>query len=139
RRIATAARRAGAETILADLPGGLATPLSRRFIGGVDLSGGQWQRIALARAMTAVEAGARLLVLDEPTAHLDVRAEADLYDRFLDITAGITTILISHRFSTVRRAHRIVVLDRGEIVEEGTHDELLALNGRYAEMFRLQA
>lgn len=138
-RILKAARRAGAESILANLPNGLATPLSRRFSGGVDLSGGQWQRIALARAMTAVEAGARVLILDEPTAHLDVRAEADLYDRFLDLTHGLTTIVISHRFSTVRRADRIVVLDAGRISEDGTHDELVAAGGQYAHLFSKQA
>lgn len=138
-RIFTAAQRAGAEGILAELPNGLPTPLSRRFVGGVDLSGGQWQRIALARAMTAVEAGARVLVLDEPTAHLDVRAEADLYNRFLDITRGLTTIVISHRFSTVRRADRIVVLDGGRITEDGSHDELVAAGGQYAQLFQTQA
>jgi ATP-binding cassette subfamily B protein len=138
-RIRAAARRAGAEEILDSLPSGLDTYLSRRHTGGVDLSGGQWQRVALARAMAAVEGGARVLVLDEPTAHLDVRAEADLYDRFLDLTSGLTAIVISHRFSTVRRADRIVVLDGGRIVEDGSHDDLLAANGRYAALFRTQA
>jgi ATP-binding cassette, subfamily B, bacterial len=138
-RLARAARRAGADAILSGLPDGLATPLSRRFRGGVDLSGGQWQRIALARAMSAVEAGARVLILDEPTAHLDVRAEADLYDRVLDLTHGLTTIVISHRFSTVRRADRIVVLDAGRISEDGSHDELVAANGQYARLFHKQA
>ena len=138
-RSATAARRVGAEAILEALPDGLSTPLSRRFEGGVDLSGGQWQRIALARAMAAVAAGARVLVLDEPTAHLDVRAEAELYDRFLDLTHGLTTIVISHRFSTVRRADRIVVLDGGRITEDGTHDELIAAGGQYARLFGKQA
>jgi ATP-binding cassette, subfamily B, bacterial len=138
-RAADAARRAGAEEILARLPDGLATPLSPGFAGGVDLSGGQWQRIALARAMAAVRAGARLLILDEPTAHLDVRAEADIYDRFLDLTRGLTTIVISHRFSTVRHADRIVVLDAGRISEDGGHDELVAAGGDYARLFDKQA
>ena len=133
------AQRAGADTLLTALPSGLDTVLSRRFAGGTDLSGGQWQRIALARAMTAVEAGARVLVLDEPTAHLDVRAEADLYDRFLDLTHGLTTIVISHRFSTVRRADRIVVLQDGRITEDGTHDTLVAAGGQYAQLFQKQA
>ncbi|HEY8456963.1 MAG TPA: ATP-binding cassette domain-containing protein [Actinopolymorphaceae bacterium] len=139
RRIREAARRAGADEILDRLPLGLDTVLSRRHDGGVDLSGGEWQRIALARAMAAVDAGARVLVLDEPTAHLDVRAEADLYDRFLDLTSGLTAIVISHRFSTVRRADRIVVLDAGRIVEDGSHEELVAAGGRYARLFRQQA
>jgi ATP-binding cassette subfamily B protein len=138
-RITTAARRVGADAVLTGLPDGLATILSRRFRRGVDLSGGQWQRVALARAMIAVDAGALVLVLDEPTAHLDVRAEADLYDRFLDLTRGLTTIVISHRFSTVRRADRIVVLDAGRISEDGSHDELVAAGGQYARLFRKQA
>lgn len=138
-RIARAIHRAGADDLVAALPHGLTTPLSRRFEGGTDLSGGQWQRVALARAMTAVEAGASVLVLDEPTAHLDVRAEAALYERFIDLTAGLTTIVISHRFSTVRRADRIVVLDGGRIVEDGSHDELVVVGGRYAHLFQTQA
>jgi ATP-binding cassette subfamily B protein len=105
----------------------------------VDLSGGQWQRIALARAMFAVEAGATVLILDEPTASLDVRAEAELYNRFLEITAGLTTILISHRFATVRRADRIVVLAGGRVIESGSHAQLMAEAGRYAALFRVQA
>ncbi|MEV0623759.1 ABC transporter ATP-binding protein [Nonomuraea sp. NPDC050404] len=137
--VSAAAERAGAQDLIARLPDGLGTTLSRRFPGGVDLSGGQWQRIALARAMAAVHNGAGLLILDEPTAQLDVRAEADLYDRFLDLTRDLTTIIISHRFSTVRRADRIVVLDRGEIVEDGSHDELLAAGGEYARLFAIQA
>jgi ATP-binding cassette, subfamily B, bacterial len=133
------AAQAGAADLLAALPGGSATVLSPRFDGGVDLSGGQWQRVAFARALMAVRGGARVLVMDEPTAHLDVRAEAELYDRFLGLTAGLTTVVISHRFSTVRRADRIVVLEHGRITEDGSHDELMAAGGRYARMFRLQA
>lgn len=131
--------RAGAETIVEGLPLGLDTPLSRRFRGGTDLSGGQWQRIALARALAAVERGARVLILDEPTASLDVRAEAEFYERFLDLTKGLTTIVISHRFATVRLADEIVVVEAGRVVERGAHDALLALGGSYARMFRLQA
>lgn len=134
-----AADLAGALEILDGLPDGWSTPLSRQFEGGAELSGGQWQRIALARAMVAVAAGAGVLVLDEPTANLDVRAEAALFDRFLDLTEGLTTILVSHRFSTVRRADRICVLDGGRVTELGSHDELLALGGTYARMFTLQA
>ena len=134
-----AAARAGALEIIESLPDGWDTVLSRQVEGGAELSGGEWQRVALARALLAVDGGAGLLILDEPTANLDARAEADLYDRFLELTRGVTTIVISHRFSTVRRADRIVVLRGGRVVEQGSHDELLALGGRYARMFRLQA
>jgi len=137
--LAEVAEQAGAAGVIAGLPAGLATTLSPRFSGGVDISGGQWQRVALARALMAVRAGASVLVLDEPTAHLDIRAEAELYDRFLELTSGLTTVVISHRFSTVRRADRIVVLEHGRITEDGCHDELMAAGGRYARMFRLQA
>ena len=134
-----AAARAGVADVIASLPLGWGTPLARHYTGGADLSGGQWQRVALARALFGVEAGARVLVLDEPTANLDVRAEAELFEEFLDLTAGLTTILISHRFSTVRQADRICVLDQGRVVEQGSHDELVAAGGRYARLFALQA
>jgi ATP-binding cassette, subfamily B, bacterial len=130
---------AGAAGVITALPDGLATVLSSRYSGGVDLSGGQWQRIALARALFAVQAGASVLVLDEPTAQLDVRAEVAFFDRFLELTRGLTTVVISHRFSTVRRADRIAVLDGGQITEQGSHEELVAAAGQYADLFRLQA
>ncbi|HEX9889798.1 MAG TPA: ABC transporter ATP-binding protein [Nitriliruptorales bacterium] len=130
--------RAGARGLVDTLTEGLDTVLSRGYEGGGQLSGGQWQRVALARALYAARDGG-VLILDEPTANLDVRAEAELYDRFLDVTSGLTTILISHRFSTVRHADRIVVLGEDGIVEDGSHDELAALGGRYAKMFALQA
>jgi ABC-type multidrug transport system fused ATPase/permease subunit len=122
----------------ADLAG-LDTVLARGYEGGTDLSGGQWQRIALARALCAVHMGAGLVLLDEPTAQLDVRGEAEIFDRILAATRGRTTILISHRFSTVRHADRICVLEQGRVVELGTHDELMARGGRYKTMFDLQA
>jgi len=137
--VSEAAAMAGAGDLVAALPGGQATTLSPRFEGGVDLSGGQWQRIAFARALLAVRAGARVLVLDEPTAHLDVRAEAEMFDRFIELTRGLTTVVISHRFSTVRRADRIIVLEHGRVAEDGSHEELLAAGGQYARLFRLQA
>jgi ATP-binding cassette, subfamily B, bacterial len=117
----------------------LATVLSKAYAGGTDVSGGQWQRIALARAMCAVRQGAGLVILDEPTAQLDVRGEAEIFRRLLDVTRGVTTILVSHRFSTVRYADRICVLEHGRVAELGSHDELMALGGRYATMFGLQA
>jgi ATP-binding cassette, subfamily B, bacterial len=134
-----AAERAGALELIRDLPQGWDTILSPHYRDGVDLSGGQWQRIALARALYAVGRGARVLVLDEPTAQLDVRAESAFYDRFLELTAGVTSIVISHRFASVRRADRIAVLDGGVITELGSHAELVAHGGTYAEMFRIQA
>jgi ABC-type multidrug transport system fused ATPase/permease subunit len=117
----------------------LDTVLARGYDGGTDLSGGQWQRVALARALAAVSHGAGLVLLDEPTAQLDVRGEAEIFDRILSTTRRCTTILISHRFSTVRHADRICVLERGRVIELGTHDELVALGGRYRTMFDLQA
>ena len=139
RALERAVEWAGAADVIAALPDGLATVLSARYPGGQDLSGGQWQRIALARALFAVEGGASVLVLDEPTAQLDVRAEVAFFDRFLELTRGVTTVVISHRFSTVRRADRIVVLDGGKITERGSHAELMAAGGKYAELFELQA
>src|SRR5699024_5749672 len=126
------------------LPHGWDTVLSPGYTDGTDLSGGQWQRIALARALTALAGGAGVLVLDEPTAALDVRAEAALFDRFLAVTGGVRTGLVSQRLSSVRHADRIVVLGpgtdgRGAILEDGTHEELLAAGGEYAVMFGLQA
>ena len=117
----------------------LNTVLARGYEGGIDLSGGQWQRVALARVLCAVQLGAGVVVLDEPTAQLDVRGEAEIFDRILDVTRHCTTILISHRFSTVRHADRICVLEHGRVVELGTHDELMAKRGRYRTMFDLQA
>ena len=142
--LSDAARRAGALDVLSGLsglsgPSGWDTVLSRSYDGGVDLSGGQWQRIALARALFAVRHGATILVLDEPTAWLDARGEADFFDRFLEITEGTTTLIISHRFSTVRRADHICVLDEGRVLEEGDHESLIAAGRRYAELFGLQA
>jgi ABC-type multidrug transport system fused ATPase/permease subunit len=122
--------------------GGLAeldTILARGYDGGTDLSGGQWQRVALARALCAVQTGAAVVLLDEPTAQLDVRGEAEIFDRILAATRPCTTILISHRFSTVRHADRICVLEHGRVVELGTHEELMTRGGRYKTMFDLQA
>jgi ATP-binding cassette subfamily B protein len=131
-------RAALADAGAADLTS-LETILSRGYEGGTDLSGGQWQRVALARALTAVRRGAGLVLLDEPTAQLDVRGEAEIFERLLTATRDCTTILISHRFSTVRHADRICVLERGRVVELGSHDELMAVGGRYRTMFDLQA
>ena len=137
--IRRAAVGAGAAEFIEALPGGLDTVLSRSYEGGIEPSGGQWQRIALARALFASEHGARVLVLDEPTSWLDVRGEADFYDRFLSLSKGLTTVVISHRFSTVRLADRICVLENGSVVESGSHAELMAREGTYARMFSLQA
>ena len=137
--IEDAIARAGARGLVEDLPAGLGTVVSRSFSGGVDLSGGQWQRIALARALYAAEHGARVLVLDEPTSWLDARGEAEFFDRFLEITAGLTTVVISHRYSTIRRADRIYVLNAGGVVEQGDHTQLMALGGHYAQAFTIQA
>jgi ATP-binding cassette, subfamily B, bacterial len=129
-----ALRQAGAAGLA-----GLPTVLSKSYAGGTDLSGGQWQRVVLARAMCAVRLGAGLVILDEPTAQLDVRGEAEIFRRLLEVTRGTTTVLVSHRFSTVRHADRICVLEHGRVVELGSHEELMARGGRYATMFTLQA
>jgi ATP-binding cassette subfamily B protein len=134
-----AARRAGILDRIEALPRKWDTLLARHFTDGTEFSGGEWQRIALARALFAVDGGARILIMDEPTASLDARAEAEFYDRFLELTRGLTTIVISHRFSTVRQANRICVLDNGRVAELGSHEELLAWNGSYAKMFKLQS
>lgn len=135
-RLRASAAAAGIERTLAGLPDGWATPLSREFPGGRELSGGQWQRVALARAFYR---DAPLVILDEPTAAMDARAEHDLFASLRTVLAGRSALVVSHRFSTVRTADRIYVLDAGRVVEEGTHDELMDLGGRYAELFRLQA
>jgi ATP-binding cassette, subfamily B, bacterial len=131
-----AATKSLADSVIQRLPRGYEQLLGRRFEGGVDLSGGEWQKIALARAYLR---DAQLLILDEPTASLDARSEYEVFQRFAELTAGKTALLISHRFSTVRMADRIVVLENGRIAEEGSHNQLIALQGRYAGMFELQA
>ena len=135
-RIETSAQRSLADAVIESLPEGYEQTLGKRFKTGVDLSGGQWQKVALGRAYMR---DAQLLILDEPTAALDARAEYEVFERFKDLTEGKTAVLISHRFSTVRMADRILVLDGGEVEEVGTHAELLAAGGRYAELFELQA
>jgi ATP-binding cassette, subfamily B, bacterial len=134
--IENAARRSLADSVTARLPGGYDQMLGRRFEQGVDLSGGEWQKVALARAYLRE---AQLLILDEPTAALDARAEYEVFQRFAELTVGRMAVLISHRFSTVRMADRILVLTRGELVEQGSHDELLEKAGLYSELFHLQA
>lgn len=117
----------------------LDTVLAKGYDGGTDLSGGQWQRVALARALCAVRRGVGVVLLDEPTAQLDVRGEVEIFERILAAARHCTTILISHRFSTVRHADRICVLEHGRVIELGTHDELMAKGGRYRAMFDMQA
>lgn len=134
-----AAERAGISSLVEALPAAWDTTLSRHYSAGTELSGGQWQRVALARALFAVECGARVLVLDEPTAHLDIAAEAALLDDLGKITVGLTTLLISHRLSSVRHADRIYVVDTGRVAETGNHASLMTANGQYADMFRAQA
>ena len=135
-RIEEAARWAGADEVAARLPAGYETQLTRRFEGGVELSGGEWQKVGLARGFVR-DAG--LVILDEPTAALDAEAEYQLFQRFREIVIGKTALLISHRFSTVRMADQILVLDDGRIIEAGGHDELVELGGRYAALYEMQA
>jgi ATP-binding cassette subfamily B protein len=135
-RIERSAEKSLAAPVIGNLPKNYRQMLGRRFEGGVDLSTGQWQKIALARAYMR---DAQILILDEPTASLDARAEFEVYQRFVELTAGKMAILISHRFSTVRMADRILVLEKGLVAEQGSHRELLALGGKYAELFELQA
>jgi ATP-binding cassette subfamily B protein len=134
--ITIAAERAGADDVIRKLPRGFDTTLGKQFEGGHQLSGGEWQKIALARAFMR---DAQVLILDEPTAALDAQAEHDLFARIKDLTRGKMALYISHRFSTVRMADRILFLENGRLVEQGTHDELMLLGGRYAELFDLQA
>ena len=134
--IREAARKSLADQVISRLPGEYEQLLGRRFEGGVDLSGGEWQKMALARAYLR---DAQILILDEPTASLDARSEYEVFQRFAELTAGKMALLISHRFSTVRMADRILVLEGGRIAEQGTHSALMALGGRYAGMFELQA
>jgi ATP-binding cassette subfamily B protein len=130
-----AARKSMATDVINRLPHGYDQMLGRRFEGGVELSGGEWQKVALARAYLR---DAQLLILDEPTAALDARSETQVFRRFAELTCGKTALFISHRFSTVRMADRVVVLQDGKISEDGSHEELASLGGRYAEMFEMQ-
>jgi ATP-binding cassette, subfamily B, bacterial len=134
--IQTSSKQSLAHPVVERLPNKYEQMLGRRFNNGVDLSGGEWQKIALARAYMK---DAQLLILDEPTAALDARAEYEVFQRFADLTKGKSAVLISHRFSTVRMADRIIVLDKGQLIEIGSHEELLGKEGRYAELFKLQA
>jgi len=135
-KVQQAARKGGAAPLIEEMALGYDTPLGKWFDRGVNLSGGEWQKIALSRAFMR---DARILVLDEPTSALDAQAEFDLFERLRALSKGRTAVYISHRFSTVRRADRIIFLEHGRLVEEGTHAELMKLNGRYARLFRMQA
>jgi ATP-binding cassette subfamily B protein len=136
RLLQLSAKKSMADEVIARLGGRYDQMLGRRFEGGVDLSGGEWQKVALARAYLR---DAQVLILDEPTAALDARSEFEVFQRFAELTTGKMALFISHRFSTVRMADRIVVLENGNIAEDGNHEELTHLGGRYAEMFELQA
>ncbi|MFG3015656.1 ABC transporter ATP-binding protein [Streptomyces cinerochromogenes] len=138
-RVERAAAESGLDRVITRLPQKWDTPLSRTRAGGVDLSGGQWQKVVLTRAMYAFQSGARLLVLDEPTAHLDVKSEFEVFHQLAQYKRRAGVVLISHRLSTVRLADRIVLLDGGRIVESGTHDELMTCDGKYAKLFATQA
>ncbi|WP_435597358.1 ABC transporter ATP-binding protein [Streptomyces anulatus] len=138
-RAETAAADSGLDRLVAELPQGWDTPLARARTGGVDLSGGQWQKVVLTRAMYAMRSGARLMVLDEPTAHLDVKSEFEVFHQLAQHKRHSGVVLISHRLSTVRLADRIVLLDKGRIEESGTHDELMRHDGAYAKLFTTQA
>ena len=134
--ICQSAKKSMADDVVGRLHYGYEQMLGRRFDGGVDLSGGEWQKVALARAYLR---DAQILILDEPTAALDARSEYEVFERFAELTAGKMALFISHRFSTVRMADRIVVLADGQIAEDGSHQQLMALGGQYAGMFELQA
>ena len=135
-RVLTASRKSGAHGVIEDLPDGYETQLGRWFKDGVNISIGQWQKIALARGFMRE---AQMLILDEPTSSLDVQSEHEIFESFRDLTAGKMAVLISHRFTTVRMASNIIVIDDGKVIEQGTHEALMKLGGRYSVLFNMQA